>query len=418
MTAGATTNVAATTVTAGFGLPVLGLATPIGTGVEAVARALFAGTRSGLVPRAGLVHGRTVQVGAVTGDLPPVPAGLEGWESRNNRLMLAALDQIADAVAETARRFGRHRVAVILGTSTAGIAEGEAAFAALQRDGAWPAGFHYRRQETGGLAEFTARALGLTGPAYTVATACSSSAKVFASARRLIRAGLVDAAVVGGADTLCRMTVGGFSALEAMSGGLCNPFGASRDGINIGEAAAAFLLTREPAAVMLMGIGESSDAHHVSAPDPEGRGAFAAMAAALADARLSPRDIAYINLHGTGTALNDSMEGKAVQALFGADTPCGSTKAMTGHTLGAAGACEAAFLWLTLHPAHNPDGRLPPHLMDGDADPAIPPLALTIPGAVLADPRGPARMLSNSFAFGGSNVALLLGREGIGGERP
>ncbi|WP_448207153.1 beta-ketoacyl-[acyl-carrier-protein] synthase family protein [Azospirillum sp. sgz302134] len=395
-----------------FGLPAMGLATPIGSGAAAVADALFAGTRAGLVPREGFVPGRTVHVGAVPDALPPVPAGLEGWESRNNRLMLLALDQIAGAVEDAARRFGRHRVAVVLGTSTAGIAEGEAAFAVRERDGAWPVGFDYRQQETGSLADFAARALGLTGPAYTVATACSSSGKVFGSARRLIRAGLADAAVVGGADTLCRMTVGGFASLEAVSAGLCNPFSANRDGINIGEAAAAFLLTREPAAVNLLGVGESSDAHHVSAPDPEGRGALAAMAAALDDARLTPRDIAYVNLHGTGTPLNDSMEGKAMSALFGAGTPCSSTKAMTGHTLGAAGACEAAFLWLTLHPDHNPDGRLPPHLWDGAADPAIPPLALTAPGDALPDPRGPAAMLSSSFAFGGSNVALVFGRGG------
>ncbi|WP_245986497.1 beta-ketoacyl-[acyl-carrier-protein] synthase family protein [Azospirillum thermophilum] len=385
---------------------------PIGTGAAAVADALFSGTRAGLVPREGFIPGRPVHVGAVDDALPPVPDGLEAWESRNNRLMLLALDQIAGAVEDAARRFGRHRVAVVLGTSTAGIAEGEVAFAVRERDGAWPTGFDYRQQETGSLADFAARALRLTGPAYTVATACSSSGKVFGSARRLIRAGLADAVVVGGADTLCRMTVGGFASLEAVSAGLCNPFSANRDGINIGEAAAAFLMTREPAEVSLLGLGESSDAHHVSAPDPEGRGALAAMAAALDDAGLSPRDIAYVNLHGTGTPLNDSMEGKAMSALFGTGTPCSSTKAMTGHTLGAAGACEAAFLWLTLHRGHNPDGRLPPHLWDGVADPALPPLALTVTGTALTDPRGPAAMLSSSFAFGGSNVALVLGRGG------
>jgi len=396
-----------------LGIPAMGLATPIGTGRAAVAAALFAGTRSGLVARDDVIPGRTVRVGAVPGPLPPVAAA---HDTRNNRLMGVALAQIADAVEQAAARFGRHRVAVVLGTSTAGIAEGEAAYAARARGGAWPPGFHYRQQETGSLSAFAADALGLTGPAYTVATACSSSAKVFAAARRLIRAGLCDAAVVGGADTLCRMTVGGFASLEAVSAGLCNPFGANRDGINVGEAAAAFLLTRDPAPVMFLGAGEGSDAHHVSAPDPEGRGALEAMRAALADAGLTPADVAYVNLHGTGTALNDSMEGKAVHALFGAAVPCSATKAMTGHTLGAAGACEAAFLWLTLSRADNPDGLLPPHLWDGAADPAIPPLALAAPGARLADPAGPAAMLSNSFAFGGSNVALVLGRgSGWGG---
>ncbi|PWC36576.1 3-oxoacyl-ACP synthase [Azospirillum sp. TSO35-2] len=386
----------------------MGLVTPIGTGKAAVSAALFAGTRAGLVPRDDLIPGRTVFVGAAA----EAPPGLEpGPEPRNNRLMRLALDQIADAVEQAARRFGRDRVAVLAGTSTAGIAEGEAAFLVRRRTGAWPENFHYRQQETGGLGAFIARSLGLEGPAYTVATACSSSGKVFGSARRLLAANLCDAVVVGGADTLCRMTLGGFAALEAVSAGLSQPFSANRDGINIGEAAAAFLLTRDPAPVSLLGVGESSDAHHVSAPDPEGRGALAAMRAALDDAGLEPGDIGYINLHGTGTPLNDAMEGKAVAALFGPATPCSSTKGMTGHTLGAAGACEAAFLWLALHADSNPDGLLPPHLWDGAADPAIPPLALTVPGSRLAaGGDGRAAMLSNSFAFGGSNVALVLGR--------
>ena len=385
------------------GIAAMGLVTPIGTGMAEVAAALFAGTRAGLVPREGLIPGRTVMVGAAATEPPPGP------EPRNNRLMGLALEQIAGEVEQAVRRFGPGRVGVVVGTSTAGIAEGERAFLARHRTGEWPADFHYAQQETSGLGEFTARALGLAGPAYTVATACSSSGKVFGSARRLMAAGLCDAVVVGGADTLCRMTLGGFASLEAVSAGLSQPFSSHRDGINIGEAAAAFLLTRDTAPVMLLGLGESADAHHVSAPDPEGRGALAAMRAALDDAGLPPEAIGYVNLHGTGTPLNDSMEGKAVNALFGPRMPCSSTKGMTGHTLGAAGACEAAFLWLALNPDTNPAGLLPPHLWDGAADPSIPPLALTAPGDRLP-PGGRAAMLSNSFAFGGSNVALVFGR--------
>lgn len=385
------------------GISAMGLVTPIGTGKAAVAAALFAGTRAGLVPRDDLIPGRTIMAGAAA-EPPP------GSEPRNNRLMRLALDQIAEEVEQAIRRFGRDRIAVLAGTSTAGIAEGEDAFLVRRRTGSWPESFHYRQQETGGLGDFIARTLGLDGPAYTVATACSSSGKVFGSARRLLAAGLCDAVVVGGADTLCRMTLGGFASLEAVSAGLSQPFSANRDGINIGEAAAAFLLTRDPARVSLLGVGESSDAHHVSAPDPEGKGALAAMRAALKDAGLAPGAIDYINLHGTGTPLNDSMEGKAVNALFGSATPCSSTKGMTGHALGAAGACEAAFLWLALHADTNPDGLLPPHLWDGAADPSIPPLALTVPGSRLAADGGRVAMLSNSFAFGGSNVALVLGR--------
>ena len=396
-----------------LGIAAMGIASPIGTGKDAVARALFAGVR-GLIPRDDLILGHTVHVGEVSGPLPPVPRELQSMECRNGRLMLASVAEITESVEKAVRRFGRDRIAVVLGTSTSGIADGEAAYGAVRQNGVWPADFHYRQQETGNLSEFVARALGLTGPAYTVATACSSSGKAFASARRLMRAGLADAALVGGADTLCRMTVGGFAALEAISGGLCNPFSRNRDGISIGEAAAVFLLTRAPAPVQFLGVGESSDAYHISAPDPDARGALMAMRAALDDAGLVPADIAYINLHGTGTALNDAMEGKAVHALFGSATPCSSTKAMTGHTLGAAAACEAAFLWLTLHPEYNTDGCLPPHVWDGDADPSIPPLALANVGTRLPRDMGRMAMLSTSFAFGGSNVALVLARGGIG----
>lgn len=397
----------------GFGIPAMGLATPIGIGKAAVASRLFAGDRAGLAPRADLISGRTLHVGAIEQNLPALPKHLSSWDCRNNRLMLVALQEIETEVRAAAKRYGPERVAVILGTSTGGIAEGEAAFAAFHARGSWPDGFHYRLQEAGSLSLFAARALDLSGPAYTVTTACSSSAKVFACARRLLRAGLCDAAVVGGADTLCRMTVGGFASLEAVSAGLCNPFSANRDGINIGEAAAAFLLTRDGADVTLLGIGEGSDAHHISAPDPEGRGAADVMRAALDDASLTPGDIAYVNLHGTGTALNDAMEGKAVHAIFGSAVPCSSTKAMTGHTLGASGGCEAAFLWLALHREYNPRGLLPPHLWDGAADPEIPALDLVEAGREWQT-SGRVAMLSNSFAFGGSNTALVLGTGNIG----
>jgi 3-oxoacyl-[acyl-carrier-protein] synthase-1 len=311
-------------------------------------------------------------------------------------------------VEDAKSRYGRDRIAVILGTSTSGIGDGEDALMDFRRNGAWPPRFDYRMQETGSLAEFAARSLDLAGPAYTVATACSSSAKVFASARRLIRAGLVDAAVVGGADTLCRMTLNGFASLEALSKGRCNPFSAHRDGITIGEGAAAFLLDREPGPVRLLGLGETSDAHHATAPDPEGRGAGQAMREALEDAELAPEAIVYVNLHGTATPLNDAMEAKAIADLFGSLTPCSSTKAMTGHMLGAAGGCEAAFLWLTLNPETNPDGLLPPHLWDGVPDPALP--ALNLVGRGTRFPRSATTaMLSNSFGFGGSNMALILG---------
>lgn len=390
-----------------LGIPALGIASPIGIGKSSVAAGLLSGKR-GLVERSDLVPGRGLWVGAVQAELPSIPTPLARLDCRNNRLMLLALMEIASEVRQAIGRFGPDRIAVVLGTSTAGIADGEDAYVEKVRRGAWPSGFAYTQQETGNLAEFAARALGLTGPAYTIATACSSTGKVFSAARRLIDTGLCDAAIVGGADTLSRMTVGGFCALEAVSTRYCNPFSLNRDGVNIGEAGVAFLLTPESSHIRLLGVGESSDAYHVSAPEPGGRGALAAMTAALSDAALEPDQIAYINLHGTGTALNDPMEGRAVTGIFSGDVPCSSTKGMTGHTLGAAGACEAAFLWLTLHPSYNA-GRLPLHVWDGVPDPEIPSLNLVT--SQMAGGIGIGPMLSNSFAFGGSNVSVILGTE-------
>jgi len=220
-----------------------------------------------------------------------------------------------------------------------------------------------------------------------------------------LNAGLADAVIAGGADSLCSFTIAGFQSLEAVSPVRCNPFSVNRRGINIGEGAALFLMTRKPGPVRLAGAGESSDAHHMSAPDPTGRGALLAIAQALEHGRVSPHDIDYINLHGTGTVQNDAMESDAVSRLFGERTYCSSTKPVTGHALGAAGAIEAALCWLTL--ADNPERRLPPHWWDGEADPNLRPLHLVDPGQVASRPLRYA--LSQSFAFGGSNAALLFG---------
>ena len=405
-----------------------GVVCALGRGKAAVAESLFSGSGTAadvarnavgdpdlnrkwdncLTVRDDLIPGRSLLAGTVEGPLPPSPASVSELDCRNNQLLLLALDEIAEPVRAAIERYGRDRIAVVMGTSTSGIAEAETALAVLRRDGAWPPGFDYRQQEPGNIAEFAARALGLTGHAYTIATACSSCAKVFASARRLIRAGFADAAIVGGADTLCGMTANGFASLEALSQTRCNPFGAGRDGITIGEGAAAFLLTTVAAPVEFLGAGETSDAYHPTAPDPDGGGARAAMAAALADAGLVPGDIVYINLHGTGTPLNDAMEARAVVDLFGTDTPCGSTKRLTGHMLGATGGVEAAFLWLTLHPGTT-QGVLPPHGWVGQPDPDLPPLRLA-PAGTPVPATGRAAMLSNSFGFGGSNAALILGR--------
>jgi 3-oxoacyl-[acyl-carrier-protein] synthase-1 len=354
------------------------------------------------------VPDQPIYVGAIKGELPSLPSALLDFDCRNNRLMQIVLMEIAPAVEKAVAHYGRDRVAVVLGTSTSGASATEDAMALHHETGVWPNDYHYLKQEISGLSTFSARLFGLTGPAYTVATACSSSAKVFASARRLIRAGLADAAIVGGADTLCRMTLNGFDALELLSKEKCNPFSANRDGITIGEGASAFLMGTNEGPVEFLGIGETSDAYHLTAPDPNGRGAREAMLQSLEDAGLAPSDIAYINLHGTATPLNDAMEARAVAAIFGSQTPCSSTKGMTGHMLGATGGCEAAFLWLTLNPATNP-GFMPPHLWDNCRDQALPALNLIAPATPLPQGKRLA-MLSNSFGFGGSNASLILGR--------
>ncbi len=390
-----------------FGLPALGIVTPLGDDKTSTANSFLNSDNKNIIPRNDLLPDRDVHVGAVKTQLPDIAAEFTEFDCRNNQLMLAALQQIKKEIEEQVTLLGPDRIAVVMGTSTSGIANTEVAFEHYLQSGEWPKGFNYKQHEAGGLAEFTARILGLSGPAYTIATACSSSAKVFASARRLIANNVCDAAIVGGADSLCQITLNGFDSLEALSAAQCMPFSAHRDGINIGEGAAVFLMTRDPSAINLLGVGETSDGFHISAPDPCGEGAIAAMKQALADASLRPEEIAYINLHGTGTVLNDGMEGKAVSLVFPSDVPCSSTKAMTGHMLGAAGATEAAFLWLSLNPAFSP-GRLPPHLWDGAQDPEIPALNLVEPGAELRSDSKLA-MLSNSFAFGGNNASLILG---------
>lgn len=384
----------------------LGLICAAGDTPAAFWRALTAPQPSGVRPERWR-DGRDLHLGRIDRPLPPL-SGPEHLRSRNNTLLAAAYAQIEGAAKAACVRFGAGRVAIVLGTSTSGVGESELDWAAWARTGALPPGHEPRRQEIGNPAEWLAQASGAQGPAYVVSTACSSSAKALASAARLLRSGAADAVLCGGADSLCDFTVAGFSALEAVSAERCRPMGAGRVGINIGEAAALFLMTREPegaGAVRLAGWGETSDAHHISAPEPSGRGAEAAMRDALTRAGLEPAGIGYLNLHGTATPHNDAMESQAVARLFGLDLPCSSTKPLTGHTLGAAGALEAAAAWLTLRGA----GELPAHHLAGERDPALPALRLVQPGERLA--AAPRAVLSNSFAFGGSNAALVLMRD-------
>jgi 3-oxoacyl-[acyl-carrier-protein] synthase I len=368
--------------------------------------------RTGLAPCKFETVEVDTHIGEVAGvDDERITAELGLFDCRNNRLAQLGLrqDGFAAAVKETARRLGRRRVGVFLGTSTSGILETELAF--RHRDpgtGALQPGFRYRGAHNSfSVADFTRNALALEGPAAVASTACSSSAKVFSSAQRMIEAGLIDAAVVGGVDSLCLTTLYGFHSLQLVSSLPCRPFDVARNGISVGEAAAFALLERapdnlDPNAVMLLGIGESSDAYHMSSPHPEGLGAQTAMRQALETAGLGAGDIDYINLHGTGTPSNDSAEGRAVSAVLGSRVPSSSTKGATGHTLGAAGGLEAVICALALQ-----HGFMPAGLNTTAVD-----TSLGVSYLLENRRQRLSRVMSNSFGFGGSNCTLVLGRAG------
>jgi 3-oxoacyl-[acyl-carrier-protein] synthase I len=394
-------------VTHPYFLNELGVVCALGNSCEDIANRLFAG-EGGVETTERFSPGRALPAGQVSADLPLLDSWPVELRSRNNQLVLAAAEQLRAAVQAAASRYGSSRVAVVVGTSTSGIGESEGAVREYLESGRMPPGFAFAQQELHSPAQFLARALDITGPAFVHSSACASSAKAMAGAARLLRLGVADAVVTGGVDSLCAFPVAGFASLNLVSGRRCNPLSVNRDGINIGEAAALFLMTREPATVGLRGWGESSDGHHFSAPDPSGRGARIAIEQALAQARLEATNVDYINLHGTATPANDAMESAVVHNLFGDRVPVSGTKSMTGHTLGAAGALEAAFCWMAMQD-ENDRGLLPPHLWDGEADPALAPLRPVAVGESLGRP--PRYALSNSFAFGGANAALLFGRE-------
>ena len=381
--------------------------TCLGRGLDATRAALRAG-RSGLAPCTFETVKLDTWIGEVAAvDEQELPKNLARYDCRNNRLTQMGLetDGFAEHVRAAIGRYGKTRVGVFLGTSTAGILQTELAY--RRRDpatGALPADFIYRTTHNSfSLAEFTRDYFGLEGMAMAISTACSSSAKVFAAAARQLALGTIDAAIVGGVDSLCLTTLYGFASLELTSSRPCRPYDAARNGISIGEGAAFALLERTdhaaPGSVLLLGCGESSDAYHMSSPHPEGLGAKLAMEAALKSAQLTVGDIDYINLHGTSTPANDAAEGKAVAALFDSQVPCSSTKGATGHTLGAAGAVEAVICALALT-----DGYLPGSPGTETLDPAIP-----IDYLLHGRNATVRHALSNSFGFGGSNCSLIFG---------
>ena len=369
----------------------------LGPDIPTINAQLFAAALPPLTFTEAYSPGRLLPLGMVAN----IPAKAD---TRNNSLLAAAIEPLRVHIELLKTRFGAGRIGVILGSSTSGIAEGEAAVAHHLQTGIFPPEFRYGQQEMYAPSAYVAAQLQLQGPCWTISTACTSGAKAIASGARLLALGVCDAVVVGGADSLCQLTVEGFMALSATSTEICNPFSLNRRGINIGEAAALMILTREPGPVRLAGVGETSDAHHISAPEPEGRGAAAAISAALVDAGLTPTAIDYINLHGTATEQNDRMESLAVARILGSDIPCSSTKPLTGHTLGAAGALEAVFCYLALMRA---DGKLPSALWDGATDPEL--AVLNGLGATTAN-RPLHYAMSNSFAFGGNNISLILER--------
>ncbi len=390
-------------------LSALGVLSALGRGKRAVLENMIAGRRPGIVSRDGiLVDGGAAYVGAVDGPLPMVPERLAVYASRNTRMLIAAVDEIRADVDAAIARFGPARIAVVMGTSTSGVEEGERALRQFEATGKLPAEFDFRQQEVGSVGEVLARYLELQGPAYTVSTACSSGAQALAAGRRLLRTGLADAVLAGGADSLCRLTVNGFDALSAMSANICNPFSRNRDGTTIAEGAAVFLMQREESDIALYGVGASSDAYSMTAPEPEGVGAEQAMRQALADAGLTQDAVDYIQLHGSGTEQNDAMESKAVIRLFGEEVPCSSSKGQVGHTLGAAGAIGAAHCWLTAHQL-NESRALPPNVWDGEAEEGLLGRSLVQAGQTL-DGNARGIFMSNAFAFGGSNMSLVLGR--------
>lgn len=381
------------------------LASALGVGRAATLAALRDG-RSGLARKTFETAALDTWIGEVECvDAQALPPALADFDCRNNRLAWLGLqaDGFAASVARARARFGPRRIGVFLGTSTSGILQTELAY--RRRDpatGALPADFRYAQtHNTYSVVDFTRRVLELEGPSCAVSTACSSSAKVFGHAARLIELGVIDAAVVGGVDSLCLTTLYGFNSLELLSDDICRPWDAQRHGLSLGEAAAFALLERDAAApqAWLRGVGESSDGFHMSSPHPQGAGAVDAMQAALAQAGVAPDEIDYLNLHGTATPNNDSAEDLAVNAVFGDRLPCSSTKGATGHTLGAAGGVEAAIAMLALQ--HG--------LMPGGLNRRTPDAALR---SRYLDANVEARLrlvASNSFGFGGSNACLVFG---------
>lgn len=383
--------------------------TACGLGTQSLYQALLDGRHQLQPPRLFDID-FPAYCGEIANDrLPQLDRPLQEFSTRNARIALATLnhpaDQLRSTVEQAIDRHGAHRVGIVLGTSTSGIYETENAYACLNKDGRVPTSFCFPSQHVwAATVRFLKSELGLEGPCYTISTACSSSGKALASAQRLITTGVCDAVLTGGVDSLCRLTMYGFKSLDIMSEQPCTPLDQDRCGISLGEGAGLLLLEKPRAAlshcVHLLGCGESSDAHHMTAPHPQGKGAVIAMRGALAQAGIKAADIHYVNLHATGTVLNDSTEMLAMEQMFNPDIHCSGTKGLTGHTLGAAGAIETIITWLSLKHGFRPGTcnlkQADPAFhctVNHDSETGIP-VAYT---------------MNNNFGFGGNNASVVLG---------
>lgn len=389
-----------------LGVPAVTVVHPSGCDVQALWKALATNT-TGLSRNELEWCDLPCWIGTVPGADEGLPNALQQWDSRAHRLVWLALQDASfrSAIDGAIGRYGAHRVGIFIGTSTSGIRSTEEAYGVRRSSGQWPPAFCYRHTHSAdSLGRFAAEILHILGPVAAVTTACSSSAKVFLAAQRFIRAGLIDAAVVGGSDSLCLSTLHGFASLQLLSEDICRPFDVDRKGISIGEAAGFALLDKAPSKISLVSGGESSDAWHMSTPHPEGVGARQAMVQAITAAGLTPAEIGYVNAHGTGTPANDGSEAAALRDVFGPlGVPVSSTKGLTGHTLGAAGIVEAIVTMLALEHQTLPGS---PTLVSPDStlglDTVLQPRAERIRFA-----------MSNSFGFGGSNCSLVFGMEGV-----
>lgn len=389
----------------------------LGEGLEHHIQALLSAVDSPLhlsdvLFKASGLDNKTAMIGDVQLKLRDFPEDLpEAHRSRNNQLLWHSLAQIEDQIESAIQCFGKHRIAVVMGSSTTGVDENLPVFEyAAQHDDWSGVPFNQQQQYFSAAADFVAYQYGLSGICYGISTACTSGAKALISAARLLKANLCDAVICGGVDTLSLLTLVGFNSLSVLSPEQTNPFSANRNGINLGEGSAVFMMSREPigeSRIALLGYGASSDAYHMSSPHPEGEGAITAFNTALHAAQLESAQIGWINLHGTGTFHNDQMEAIAVKKVFGSDTPCTTTKPYTGHTLGAAGAIEAAILWGMIDREINPTGKLPAQLWDKQADENTAQICITNKQSQWKNEQRIGA--SSSFAFGGNNTVLILG---------